>query len=111
MAPFLKRLAGLVKFVLREKSGQTTLIELSAGTAQTELIVRQGLAWLEARGNVSVSVGEGDELVIDSGRSPRTEMLSVEAVEQDLKACCLRAKLFRDYFLSGELESLRSVLE
>ena len=111
MAPFLKRLAGLVKFVLREKSGQTTLIELSAGTAQTELIVRQGLAWLEARGDVSVSAGEGDELVIDSGRSPRTEMLSVEAVEQDLKSLLLESKLFRDYFLSGSIDSLRSVLE
>jgi len=111
MSTFLQRLAGLVKFVLREKGGQTTLVDLAEGTAQTELIVRQGLAWFEARGNIAITAGISEQLMIKPERSPMAEMLSVEVIEQDLKVLLLESKLFRDYFISGNIDSLKSVLE
>jgi single-stranded-DNA-specific exonuclease len=108
---FLRRLAGLVKFALNKRGEHFSLVDLAVATGQTELVIRQGLAWLEAKGNISVKYFEGANLEIKSERSPQTEMLSVDAIEQDLKSLLLETKLFRDYFISGDMDSLKSLLE
>jgi single-stranded-DNA-specific exonuclease len=60
---FLERLAGLVKFVLNKKAGQTSLADLAAATAQKVAAVRLGLEWLSKRGQVTV-VDNGDKLTL-----------------------------------------------
>jgi single-stranded-DNA-specific exonuclease len=60
---FIERLAGLIKFVLSKKAGQTTLSELAAATAQKVAAVRFGLEWLSKRGQVSVEYN-GDKITL-----------------------------------------------
>jgi single-stranded-DNA-specific exonuclease len=64
--PFAERLAGLVKYLIHQKAGQTSLAELAAATAQTEAAVRLGLEWLAKRGQVTVA-GSEETLVLTAG--------------------------------------------
>jgi len=54
LEPFLKRLAGLVKFAVNRKDGFATLAELSAVMAHREQTVLVGLEWLAARGQIGM---------------------------------------------------------
>jgi hypothetical protein len=51
---FLSRLAGMVKFVIAKKNGETSIPALATATAQREVTVRIGLEWLAAGGHVAV---------------------------------------------------------
>jgi len=51
---FLNRLAGMVKFAIAKKGGETTIQALAGATAQRESTVRIGLEWLAAGGHVTV---------------------------------------------------------
>jgi single-stranded-DNA-specific exonuclease len=63
---FLTRLAGMAKFVIAKKSGETTISALAAATAQREATIRIGLEWLSAGGHVAVS-GENDTVLLSAG--------------------------------------------
>jgi len=49
---FLAQLAGLMKYTLAKKDGQTTISALATVTAQRETTIRLGLEWLAAGGQV-----------------------------------------------------------
>lgn len=51
---FLSRLAGLVKYALRQHGGYVSYTDLAAATAQGEAAVRLGIMWLAAKGQVQV---------------------------------------------------------
>ena len=63
---FLTRLAGMVKFVIKKKGGETTIPELTATIAQREITVRIGLEWLAAGGHVTAKV-ENDKALFSFG--------------------------------------------
>jgi single-stranded-DNA-specific exonuclease len=63
---FLTRLAGMAKFVIAKKGGETTVSALAAATAQREATVRIGLEWLAAGGHVTIS-GENDAVLLSRG--------------------------------------------
>ena len=62
---FLTRLAGMAKFVIAKKGGETKISELAVATAQREPTVRIGLEWLSAGGHVTVT-GEGDAVSLST---------------------------------------------
>jgi hypothetical protein len=62
---FLTRLAGMAKFVIAKKGGETTVSALAAATAQREVTVRIGLEWLAAGGHVAVQ-GEEDAISLSA---------------------------------------------
>jgi single-stranded-DNA-specific exonuclease len=64
---FLERLAGLVKFTLNQKSGQTSYAELAAASAQKVAAARLGLEWLALRGQVRVETRAEDRLLLTPG--------------------------------------------
>jgi len=53
---FLQRLGGLLKFALNAKSGETTIQELAAATAQRADAVRYGLNWFQESGQLEVKI-------------------------------------------------------
>jgi len=63
---FLKKLAGMAKFVIAKRNGKTTLPELAAATTQREATVRIGLEWLAAGGHVT-TLAEEDALSLSTG--------------------------------------------
>ena len=51
---FLTRVAGMVKNVINNKNGETSLIDLAVGMAHTTKTLEVGLKWLEAKGMIQI---------------------------------------------------------
>lgn len=66
VAGFLQRLAGLVKFTLKQKAGVTTVTALAAATAQRVNTVRYGLLWLQQSGQLGVTFTAGDGIQLSN---------------------------------------------
>jgi hypothetical protein len=65
---YLMRLAGMAKFVITKRGGETKISELAVATTHRDATVRIGLEWLAAGGHVAVS-GENDavHLSVENG--------------------------------------------
>ncbi|MCP4143143.1 MAG: single-stranded-DNA-specific exonuclease RecJ [Chloroflexi bacterium] len=107
---FLSHLAGLVKYALTKKDGQTNISTLAAVTAQREATIRLGLEWLAAGGQVVVDV-DGDEVKLTKpceGLEPSQG--SGEYAQADLflaiKGLLAETIAFREHFQITEKESL-----
>ena len=74
---FLMRLAGMAKFVIAKKDGETKISELAAATAQRESTVQIGLEWLSAGGHVAI-VGEGDAVSLSAGSGEGNQYVQKE---------------------------------
>jgi hypothetical protein len=110
---FLKRLAGLTRYALRSNQGQVKVSTLAAATAQRETTVRQGIAWLAARGHLVVLSEEGDEIQLAEGNHVGGEPRFGKAVTAHLPriAARLRALLeetaaYRAHFARADKGSL-----
>ena len=74
---FLTRLAGMAKFAITKKSGETSIPALAAATTQRETTVRIGLEWLAAGGHVAVT-GENDAVLLSNGIGEGNEYVRKE---------------------------------
>lgn len=97
---FLERLAGLVKYGLKAYQGRLEIAALASATAQREATVRVGLAWLEAKG--AITLQEEDEndgevvwITIGSGEADRRPLAWAENQLHDLLA---ETRAYRAYF-------------
>jgi single-stranded-DNA-specific exonuclease len=93
---FIERLAGLVKYTILKKSGQTTYAGLAAASAQKVAAVRLGLAWLSNQGQVSVEKQAADQLLLTAG-SPLDE-IAAEGVYSRLAALLNESAAYRRQF-------------
>jgi single-stranded-DNA-specific exonuclease len=80
---FLTRLAGMAKFVIAKKGGETTISELAAATAQRESTVRIGLEWLAAGGHIATApygddIGEEDAVSLSAGSGEGNQYVQKE---------------------------------
>lgn len=93
---FLARLAGLIKFILRAKNGESHLKFLAAATCQQENTVRMGLLWMEAKGIVKVLQREEATfwLVPGSGNEGR----ELAKLGTELKSMLVETAAYRLYF-------------
>ena len=64
---FARRLAGLVKHALTQRAGATSTADLAAAMGSSEVAVRLGLAWLEARGDVRVQAEKDGVIRLEAG--------------------------------------------
>ncbi len=109
---FLTRLAGLVKYALAHKKGETRLSTLAALTAQREITLRLGLEWLAANGQISVEI-EGDEVKLtqpqtaEMKKEPKT--LLVSYAQEDLftaiKALLAETNAYKKLFQQNGMNS------
>jgi len=101
---FIKRLAGLAKFVLRNHQGQARLSVLAAATAQREVCVRKGLDWLAANGHVQILAIDGDQIQLAPGDGQK----GVESVEigTQLKALLDESAAYRSYYSRADKNTL-----
>ncbi len=96
-AGFLQRLAGLVKHVLNEKSGQASLVALAAATAQRQATIRAGLEWLAARGQVRLIQASDDALTLAPGDGQTDPQAG--HIQARLKALLDETAAFRSFIL------------
>jgi single-stranded-DNA-specific exonuclease len=104
VGPFLKRLAGLVKYAMQSSQGQVTLQELAAATAQRPVAVRMGLHWLQARGFVHLEGTNGEVFRL----SPAEGQVSVDpaSIAVRLEALLQESAAFRSYFKQAGAQAL-----
>lgn len=74
---FLKRLAGMAKYVIAKKGGKTTISAMAAATAHREVTIRIGLEWLAAGGHITI-VGEEDALSLSAGNGEGNQYIQKE---------------------------------
>ncbi|GAB4505383.1 MAG: single-stranded-DNA-specific exonuclease RecJ [Anaerolineales bacterium] len=94
---FLKRLAGLCKFALNQKSGRTSLPELTAAMAAREAAVEIGLDWLAAGGHLSASMDEGGAILLSAGQQEKNPYLQAELFVA-LRGILAETAAYRTYF-------------
>ena len=87
-APFVKRLAGLVKYTLSQYKGETTIKKLASACAHDERTIRAGL-------NVLPALGVKARLVDDQVYFMRCEPEPAGLEGSDLEALLREAKAFR----------------
>jgi single-stranded-DNA-specific exonuclease len=103
--PFLKRLAGLVSFALRARQGQVDLNQVAAVTAQRVAVVRAGLGWLAARGQIDVVSQDDDRWQLTRGNRP-ADPFAVDRARTQLGALLAETAAYRAYLLAVPAESL-----
>jgi len=100
---FLRRLAGLAKYAIGRRDGLAAVAELAAATAQREATVRQGLAWLEAHGDLSISELEDGRLLLAGGGAPRSGLADITA---RLDALLAETAAYRAHFRRAPADRL-----
>jgi hypothetical protein len=101
---FLERLAGLVKYAQRHYEGETSILKLACATAQREVVVRRGLAWLAAKGQVSIEWLDGDRARLTAGGSP--DEAALEPLQDAIRALLAETAAYRAYFRQANLTSI-----
>jgi single-stranded-DNA-specific exonuclease len=103
---FLKRLAGLVKYLLSAGRNEADLPALASATGQREAAVRKGLEWLAGRGYISLLKDENGRLNLAPGQIASAPDPAVTA---QLKTLLAETAAYREYFHTTDKISLISV--
>jgi single-stranded-DNA-specific exonuclease len=94
---FLKRLAGLVRFAIKNRQGAVTISELAAAMGQREATVQSGLDWLAARGFVhTVSAGDQPFQLAEGGQADQDRSA---ALDEKVRYLLQETAAFRGYYL------------
>jgi single-stranded-DNA-specific exonuclease len=96
LEPFLKRLAGLLKYALKSRQGRVKWCALAAAMAHRRVTVRKGLDWLVARGWFTVEVRGEEELQIAPAVGEPAKDLP--QFTRQLEAMLREAAAFRAFF-------------
>jgi single-stranded-DNA-specific exonuclease len=102
---FRQRLAGLVKYTLRAKDGQTTFSALAGAMAHREATVRAGLLWMQARGQVTVTIGDDATVGLSTEKS-KSDPHSEQQAEQKVGALLQETAAYRAYFKIADKNGL-----
>lgn len=104
---FLKRLSGMLKFAFRTKRGRVDLAEVSAALGHKRTTIREGIAWLAARGHITIHSESQDVIGIRRGEGVAP---NPDADTHRLQAILAESAAFRRYLWEIDLESLRRLL-
>jgi single-stranded-DNA-specific exonuclease len=107
--PFIKRLAGLCKHIIRAGQGRTSLMALAAGTAHRQVTIRKGISWLEAGGFLSV-FSEEDETIILSGAGDKADG-DLPALTREIRSLLAETAAYRAYFAQVDKGRLVTFVE
>jgi len=101
---FLSHLAGLCKYVINQRRGEVSIIELASATAQRESAVRIGLEWLAAGGHVSID-GEDDALLLSKGTGETNQYLQRELFIA-VRGILEETAAYRAHFAKANIDNL-----
>jgi len=101
---FLSHLAGLCKYVINQRRGEVSIIELASATTQRESAVRIGLEWLAAGGHVSI-VGEDDALLLSKGSGETNQYLQKELIIA-VRGILEETAAYRAHFAKANINNL-----
>lgn len=102
--PLMKRIAGLVKFVINQKAGCTTIQELAGASAVTPRTLHTVLQIWEAMGELRIALDEDRVLVSRSNQEPIPE--SIRILREVLQDQLAETRSFQRYYLQADLNSI-----
>jgi len=109
--PFISRLAGLCKFVITRKNGQTSLVTLASAMAHTEAAVWLGLEWLVASGQVMIQNEGSESLIINRAiKNSVDDQAGLDVIMEQLSPLLREAKAFRKYFKECSFDQLQALI-
>jgi len=108
LKPFLTRLLGLVKHVIKEKKGSVSIEQLTAAMAHTIDTIEMGLAWLNAKGYIHINPGKDNNLQLSVGNGK--EMSEIEEITNELLEMLIETAAFRKYFQRVKIVALRKLV-
>ncbi len=108
LEPFLKYIAGMAKYALKNAGGRVDIPRVAALTANRESAVRLALAWLEAQGHITI-VAEADDSVLLQVGGNRADQYA-DRIAARLGALLDEVTAYRRYFMQAEVEVLRMSL-
>lgn len=104
VAAFLQRLGGVLRYVLRSKRGETSILELGGVLAQRGDAIRYGLKWFEASGRIALEIDRLEEVKLK--RFDGVSRVAPARLEARLAACLEETVAYRRGApLIGELTS------
>ncbi len=107
LGPFLQRLLGLTKHVLRAKGGEMSLEALAGQMAHAMSTVWLGLQWLADRGQVEVVPQGEDRVLLRLGT--RYAARGRDVVQEQLQEALEEASAYRSYYRRADLQVLLDV--
>lgn len=99
---FLRHLSGLVKYVIN-KTGKVQLIKFAAAMGHTMLTIRKGLAWLAARGDITLTLVDDNHITILAGGDRDQD--KADYILDELKTLLAETAAYRRHF--SRMESAR----
>jgi single-stranded-DNA-specific exonuclease len=108
LEPFLKYIAGVAKYALKNTDGRVDIPRVAALTANRESAIRLALAWLEAQGHITI-VAEADDSVLLQTGGNRADQYA-DRIAARLGALLDEVAAYRRYFMQAEAEVLRTLL-
>jgi single-stranded-DNA-specific exonuclease len=102
---YIKHLAGLLKYALRQRKGKVTFSELAAATAQRQITVVLGLNWLVSRGIISLQQLEDDKLSVTSGK-PINQVGETGELWEEIQSLIVETAAYRELFKKLEIKNL-----
>ncbi len=94
---FLTRLAGVVKFVLKQRGGRVSLNELAAGSGERLAAVRLGLEYLSKQGQVTVESESGGGIVLAASNA-RTDEAAAAEIKIQIEKMMAESAAYRRFF-------------
>ncbi len=101
---FLEVMAGLTKFILKQRGGTIKLEELAAQTAQRESTIRLALAWLAAGGHIQIEEENGD-LTLTAANGIADQYLMSELITS-IKGLLVETSAYRAHFSTAPVDTL-----
>ncbi len=106
LEPFVKRLAGLVKYARDHKDGQAGFIELAQVMAHEFDTVESGLKWLHYKGLINMPFA-GTVGIYHFSDGSGTESGKLPAHTIELRSILAEAAAYRQYLRSADIEAIR----
>jgi hypothetical protein len=100
----LRRLLGLLKYLIKSTDGKTTLSDLAAATSQKTTTIMLGLDWLESRGYICVKSISVNEIRVEIG--PKTHKKATQTSSTLLNSALNESAAFRRYYLKADKDRL-----
>ena len=105
---FLHCLAGMCKHAMRHHEGRVALGRLAAASAHREATVRAGLAWLAARGDLTVVREDGESVTLADGGQADPE--AAARAEADVREMLTETAAYRRFYATTPLDELMRTL-
>ena len=101
---FLTQLAGYVRYALNSCNGELDIPVLAVKTAQREILVKKGVEWLEARGDVEILSTTEQTLYLVKGSMG--SIGRVEEISAQLKKMFLESMRYRSFYKRMPIDAI-----